>query len=109
MAVIVIIGIVVSGGFLIAALFKHSKKILKRTLIPISVTILLCVLVIGIFLCLDEHGKNEFDNIEMITVDGDSITVLNEGSGSMESFSEYCFSEDNIVVKTADVNNTFNN
>ena len=82
MAVIVIIGIVVSGGFLIAALFKHSKKILKRMLIPISVTILLCVLVIGIFLCLDEHGKNEFDN---------------------------CFSEDNIVVKTADVNNTFNN
>lgn len=113
LTVIVVIGILISIGFLIAALIKQNSKYLIRALIPILVTVSICVFLTGIFCWIEERGKINFDNIEMVTIDNEdeehSITILNEGSGSMGSFSEFFILDDGIVAKTEDVEKDFNN
>lgn len=107
LALILVIGIVVSIGFLTAALIKHDKKLMKGIPISILAAVLLCVLFNFAFWKFEEDKKDQFDNIEMVTIDNDSqehsITILNDGSKSMGSFAKYCILDDSVVVETKEV------
>lgn len=75
---------------LIAAAVKGNKKRLICSFIPC----LLGILVLVVYIVSENRAKANFENIPFLEVSDDSVTILNYGTGSMGSFSEYVIAQE---------------
>ena len=91
-----LLGRLTLGIFLImmlVAIIKKSKALAKKA----CVVVLAYVSVLVIFFMLDGIRAMRFDFIPQLTVDGNQMTVLNSGTGSMGSRAVYVCSEKGII------------
>lgn len=91
-----LLGRLTLGVFLImmlVAIIKKSKALAKKA----CVVVLAYVSVLVIFFMLDGIRAMRFDFIPQLTVDGNQMTVLNSGTGSMGSQAVYVCSEKGII------------
>lgn len=75
---------------LIVSVVKKSKKLLICSFIPVVFFFLLLV----IYLAWENRSKASFENIPFLEASDDSVTILNYGTGSMGSCSEYIIAEE---------------
>ncbi len=89
-------GIFSLGVFLIMmliAIVKKSKLLAKKA----CVVVLAYVSLLVIFFMLDGIRATRFNFIPQLAVDGNQMTVLNSGTGSMGSRAVYVCSEEGII------------
>lgn len=80
---------------LMIARAKNNKKLVRLSFIPIGIFALsaLCLIII-------EHSKwNDFQKIPYLEVKNNTVTVLNSGTGSMGSHSQYILTEEDADGK----------
>lgn len=98
--IFVLLGMFALGGFLIMmliAIVKKSKLLAKKA----CVVVLAYVSLLVIFFMLDRIRAMRFDFIPQLAVDGNHMTVLNSGTGSMGSRAVYVCSEEGIIEEIA--------
>lgn len=94
--IFVLLGMFALGVFLImmlVAIVKKSKSLAKKA----CVVVLAYVSLLVIFFILDGIRAIRFDFIPQLAVDGNQMTVLNSGTGSMGSGAVYVCSEEGII------------
>lgn len=94
--IFVFLGMFALGVFLIMmliAIVKKSKSLAKKA----CVVVLAYVSLLVIFFILDGIRAMRFDFIPQLAVDGNQMTVLNSGTGSMGSGAVYLCSEEGII------------
>ena len=90
--IFVLLGMFAVGVFLIMmliAVVKRSKTLAKKA----CVVVLAYVSLLVIFFVLDGIRAMRFDHMLQLAVDGNQMTVLNSGTGSMGSGAVYVCSE----------------
>lgn len=94
--IFVLLGMFALGVFLImmlVAIIKKSKSLAKKA----CVVVLAYVSLLVIFFILDGIRAMRFDFIPQLAVDGNQMTVLNSGTGSMGSRAVYVCSKEGII------------
>lgn len=89
-------GIITAAIFLIIiniAVINKSKPLAKTAFI----VVLMYALALGIFFAREKVRSIRFDSIPQLSVDGDQMTIINWGTGSMGSRAIYLCSEQGII------------
>lgn len=93
---IAFLGIITAVIFLlmmVSAAINKSKPLAKMA----GKVVLAYVLALGIFIVIESVRSIRFDRIPQLSVEGNQMTIINQGTGSMGSQAIYVCSEEGII------------